>query len=136
MNNCVFTGRLVNEVKLMQTQGGTSVTRNAIAVRRDFKNANGEIESDFINIVVYGQTAEYLSNYAGKGVLIEVVGRWQHRSYMDNQGNTRYVDECVINSASVLQRPQEQPQQQVQEQPQDNQYSNNTSNVLDDDLPF
>ncbi len=122
MNQFNATGRLTKDIELRQTQNGNTVMQNTIAVRRDFKSANGEYESDFINIVVYGQTAQYLAQYACKGALIEVVGRWQHRSYQDNQGNTKYVDECVVNSASVLQKPQEQQQPQYQGQYQGNQY--------------
>lgn len=102
MNLFIATGRLVKDNELRMTATGKEVLQNTIAVKREFKNANGEIDSDFINIVLYGSTAKYISDYAPKGSLIEIVGRWQHRSYLDNQGNTRYVDECVVEKASIL----------------------------------
>ncbi len=132
MNLCVFSGRVCKNIELRQTQNGNKVMQNTIAVNRPFKDENGNYQADFITIVAYNQPAEYLYKYASKGALIEVSGRWQHRSYKDNQGNTKYVDECVVNSASLLQKPQEQaahPQEQPKEEVK-------TTDDYYSDLPF
>ena len=116
MNIVILTGRLTKEPELRKTPNGDSVLQNTIAVNRPFKNANGTYDADFIVITMYKQTADYIKQYACKGALIEVVGRWQHRSYTDNLGNTKYVDECVVDRASVLSTPQQV--QETQPQPQ------------------
>ena len=67
MNKVLLTGRLVKDCELMKTDSGTSVTKNSVAVRRDFKNSNGEYDTDFIDFVAFGTTAEYLASYGKKG---------------------------------------------------------------------
>ena len=67
MNKIILSGNLVKEVELRNTPNGTSVIQNTIAVRNDYKNAKGEYDSEFINIVAWKQTADYISKYASKG---------------------------------------------------------------------
>lgn len=121
MNKILLSGNLVKDNDLRLTTNKTPVLQNTIAVRRNIKNDKGEYDSDFINIVIWGQQAEYINKYAPKGSKIELVGRWQHRSYQDNQGNTRYVDECIVEDCSILisKAPQEEQKavQPTQSQP-------------------
>lgn len=119
MNKVILSGNLVKDIELRQSQGGKSVVQNAVAVKRDYKNASGEYDVDFINIVVWGTSAEYLSNYGHKGDRVELVGRWMRRTYQDNNGNNRTVDECVVENISVF--PKQQPQQ-YQQQPRQQAY--------------
>jgi single-strand DNA-binding protein len=76
------------------------VGTTSIAVDRDFKNANGEKETDWVNIVFWGKTAETVANYFRKGDEILVVGRIQTRSYEDNSGGRKYVTEVVADKFS------------------------------------
>lgn len=74
INNVVLTGRLTKDVELKYYNSGKSVCYFTIAVNRNYKNANGEYDADFINCKAYRNTAEYLSKYGNKGDLVGVVG--------------------------------------------------------------
>ena len=102
MNKVILSGRLVRDIELRNTPSGKEVVANCIAVQRDYKNSNGEYDSDFINIVVWGQSAIYLKTYAAKGDRAELVGRWQTRTYEDNNGQNRTVSECIVESITVF----------------------------------
>lgn len=127
MNKVILTGNLCREIELRQTESGNEVVSNCVAVRRDYKNANGDYESDFINIVVWGAQAKYLSEYAGKGDRVELAGRWQTRQYTNAQNVTITVNEVVVESISVY-KPRV-----VTEQPKQ---TSNEFEVSNDDLPF
>ena len=64
MNKVILIGNICHNIEIRYTANNIAVLQNSIAVRNDFKNANGEYESEFINIVVWRQTAEFLSKYA------------------------------------------------------------------------
>jgi single-strand DNA-binding protein len=115
MNKVILTGNLCQDIDLKQTPSGKEVVTNSIAVQREYK---GE-ETDFIQIVVWGQPAKYLSQYARKGDRVELVGRWQVRTYTDAQGRKQYVNECVVESIKAFSKPQEPQQPQFEELPQD-----------------
>lgn len=102
MNRVCLTGNLCQDVELKFTQSNKEVVTNCVAVQREYKSANGENESDFINIVVWGQSATYLSRYAHKGDRVELCGRWTVRKYQDANGNTRTVNECVVESIKAF----------------------------------
>lgn len=100
INNVTLQGKLGKDIDLKYTQSGKAVGTTSIAVDRDFKNANGEKETDWVNIVFWGKTAETVSNYFRKGDEILVVGRIQTRSYEDNSGGRKYVTEVVADKFS------------------------------------
>lgn len=132
MNKVILSGNLCHEIELKQTVGGKSVLTNCIAVQREYKNDKGEYESDFINLVLWGAQAEYLSRYAHKGDRVELVGRWNVRKYTANDGTTRTVSECVVESIKVFSR---QPREESQTP--DASIKPNFENLnIDDDLPF
>ena len=106
MNKVILTGNLVREPELKQTPSGKNVVTNAVAVRRDMKDENGEYPTDFVEIVIWGQQAEYVSKYGHKGDRVELSGRWQQRNYTDRNGNNRRADECVVENISVFNRQQ------------------------------
>ena len=107
MNKVILSGNLCQDVELKQSTSGKSVVTNCVAVQREYKNTNGEYESDFINIVVWGAQAEYLSRYAHKGDRVELCGRWTVRKYQANDGTTRTVNECVVDSIKAFSKPKE-----------------------------
>lgn len=130
MNKVILTGNLCRDIEVRQTQSGKEVVLNSIAVSRDYKNANGEYESDFINIVVWGASAVYLSKYASKGDRAELVGRWQVRRYEDSNGMQQTVNECVVESIKVFSKPKAESNERRKATVEDLQP------VEEDDLPF
>lgn len=81
INNVVLVGRLTKDAELRFTASGNAVATFTLAVNRNFTNASGDREADFINCVIWRKPAETLANYARKGSLIGVTGRIQTRSY-------------------------------------------------------
>ena len=99
LNHITLMGRLVADPELRRTQNGTAVTSFTLAVDRDFKNKQtGERETDFVNIVVWRQTAEFVSRYFTKGRMAVVEGRLQIRQYTDKEGNKRTAAEVVAEN--------------------------------------
>ena len=134
INNAVLVGRVTKDIELKQTQANKSVTQFVLAVNRQFKNANGEREADFINIVAWGKTAELLAQYAHKGSQIGVVGRIQTRNYDNQQGQRVYVTEVVAESMTLLDSKGNNQNQQAQ--PQTQQSQNQTPNFSRNADPF
>jgi single-strand DNA-binding protein len=165
INQVALTGRLTRDVDLRYTQGGTAVASFTLAVDRNFTNAQGERESDFINCVIWRKSAENFSNFTRKGSLVGVQGRLQTRSYDNAQGQHVFITELVVDNFALLEsrattesRPHDptpqEPQSTVNQSPaQSNQGTAQTApkpsaipdpfaksgksiNVSDDDLPF
>ena len=97
LNNINLCGRTTTDIELKTTPNGKSVASFKLAVDRDF-SVNGERETDFIPIVVWGKTAEFASKYFTKGKMMVLSGRLQIRNYTDNDGNKRYVTEVVATN--------------------------------------
>lgn len=95
LNRCIIMGRLTRSPELRRTQSGKAVTSVTLAVDRDFKGQNGEKETDFIDIVAWGNTAEFLCNYFTKGRLAVAEGRLQIRDWTDKDGGKRRSAEIV-----------------------------------------
>ncbi len=101
INVVVLMGRLTADPELKQTATGTAVTSFSIAVERSFANKQtGERQADFINIVAWRQTAEFICKYFRKGSMIAIEGSLQTRSYEDKEGNKRTVYEVVASNVS------------------------------------
>lgn len=96
-NKTILMGNLTAAPELKQTPSGASVCSFSIAVNRKAAK-NGEV--DFINIVAWRQTAEFVAKYFTKGKTILVCGQLQTRSYTDKQGNKRTVTEVVAEEVS------------------------------------
>ena len=111
INSITLVGRLTKEVELRYTQAGKGVASFTIACDRPFKNQQGEKETDFINIVVWGNQAEHCANYLSKGKLAGVEGRLQIRSFDGQDGQKRWVTEVVANRVAFL-SPKDSNQQQ------------------------
>ncbi|MBQ6160605.1 MAG: single-stranded DNA-binding protein [Oscillospiraceae bacterium] len=99
LNHIVLMGRLVRDPELRRTQSGVPVTTFRIAVDRDFGNREtGERDADFIDIVAWRQTGEFVNKYFSKGRMVVVSGRLQMRNWTDNQGNKRTNAEVVADN--------------------------------------
>lgn len=102
INNVVLVGRLTKNPELRYTSSGSAVTSFTLAVNRNFTNANGNREADYINCVIWRKPAENLANMARKGTLLGAVGRIQSRSYDNQQGQRVYVTEVVVENFQLL----------------------------------
>lgn len=97
MNQVVLMGRLTRDPELRHTQSGTAVASFTLAVDRP-KNKDGERLTDFIDIVAWRGTAEFVSKYFAKGQMAAVTGRLQLRNWTDKDGNKRVSAEVVADN--------------------------------------
>ena len=98
LNRIILMGRLTRDPELRRTGSGTAVTSFSLAVDRDFKSQSGEKETDFIDIVAWRNTAEFVSKYFTKGRMAVVEGRLQIRDWKDKDGNNRRSAEVVADN--------------------------------------
>ena len=146
-NIVVLTGRICQPVELKTTPNGISVCTFSIAVDRAYKKGE-EKETDFLNIVAWRQTAEFVSKWFTKGNLIGIEGSIQTRKYTDKDGNNRTAFEIVANNVHFIESKKSadvnvgvDPLQDVANKL--NSFNNNNSADMftdissgDDDLPF
>ena len=102
MNKVILVGNLTRDPELSETPSGVAVCRFAIAVSRDYANADGTREADFFNITVWRSRAENCGKYLKKGSKVAVVGSLQTRSYEDKDGIKRNVTDIVANEVEFL----------------------------------
>lgn len=100
LNHIVTMGRLVRDPELRYTQSGLPVTSFSIACERDYKDADGSKPVDFLDIVAWRSTAEFVSKYFTKGRMAVIDGRLQLRDWTDRDGNKRRSAEIVANSVN------------------------------------
>ena len=98
LNKILLMGRLTRDPELRRTGSGTAVTSFAIAVDRDFKSQNGEKETDFIDVVAWRTTAEFVSKHFSKGRMAVVEGRLQIRDWTDKDGTKRRTAEVIADN--------------------------------------
>ena len=98
LNHIVLMGRLTRDPELRRTGSGTAVATFTLAVDRDFSSQSGERETDFIDIVAWRSTAEFVSKYFTKGRMAVVSGRLQIRPWTDKEGNKRRSAEVVADN--------------------------------------
>ena len=150
INRFIGVGRLTKDPEFRTTQSGIDVANFTLAVNRNFTNAQGEREADFINVVVFRKQAENVNNYLSKGSLAGVDGRVQSRSYENNEGKRIFVTEVVADSVQFLE-PKGNNNQNISQGQQtgtkkqqtgnvasDNPFANANGpiDITDDDLPF
>ena len=104
MNRLFLLGRLTRDPEVRYTPNGRVVCQFNLAVDRPFKNQDGERESDFIPIVIWGKNAETAGNSLMKGQRALVEGRLQIRSYEAKDGTTRTVAECIADRFEYIER--------------------------------
>ena len=98
LNKIVLMGRLTRDPELRRTQSGTAVASFTLAVDRDYKPQDGERETDFIDIVAWRGTAEFVSKYFTKGRMAVVEGRLQVRDWKDKDGAKRRSTEVIADN--------------------------------------
>lgn len=142
MLNCaVIMGRLTSDPELRQTPSGVSVTRFTVAVDRGYVKAGEERKADFINVVAWRQTAEFVCRYFSKGSMIAVQGSIETSRYEKN-GYTFYSSEINANNVSFCEGKKNdgQSNNSSQNEPQATESTFNADDFTaladDDDLPF
>ena len=133
LNKVFMQGRLVADPELRHTPNGVAVASFRIAVDRDFKDKSGERQADFVNVIAWRATGEFVSKFFSKGRMAIVEGKLQSRNYEDKDGNKRYALEVVADNvyfgdSKRDQEPEKEPEYQP---PQFTEYQDD-----DGDLPF
>ena len=134
MNHVVLVGRLTRDPELRYIAGsGTPVANFAIAVDREFTGKDGKKETDFIDIQVWGKSAENCANYIGKGSLVAIQGSIRVDSYQDQEGNNRKIARVNANRVQFLDSKKDNQNKNIvpDSQFQDFQQVDDT-----DDIPF
>lgn len=132
LNRVVLIGRLTKDSELSYTPTGVAVCKFSLAVDRNYKNAQGERETDFIPCVIYRQTAEFAANNSEKGRMVCVEGRIQVRSYTPDDGQKRYVTEVIVDNIYPFLGSKNSQDQSQQSSTRSIGHEVN----LDDDTPF
>lgn len=113
LNKIILTGRLTANPELKKTKTDVSVTSFSLAVQRNYKNGNGEYDTDFLNCVAFRSRAEFLTKYFDKGQLVTVVGSLTSRRYEDANGNKRTAFEVVVEEALFAESKSDRQQTQT-----------------------
>lgn len=103
-NKVILVGNITADPELKQTPNGVMVTTFSLAVSRKFTRAGEQPQTDFINIVCWRQTAEFVSRYFTKGMPMLVCGSLQTRTWTDKDNNKRYATEVVADEVSFVER--------------------------------
>lgn len=99
MNELIISGRITKDLELKKTSNGSVVLPFDVAVQREFKNQNGEYDSDFIPCLATNGTAEFIAKYTEKGNFITLTGRIQNNNYERPDGTTNYGMQMLVRSA-------------------------------------
>ncbi|MBM4761502.1 single-stranded DNA-binding protein [Bacillus sp. B15-48] len=102
INQVILVGRLTRDPELKFTNDGKAFTSITLAVTRQFRNGNGELDSDFVQCILWRKTAENTALYCQKGSVIGVIGRIQTRNYENQEGKRVYVTEVVAENVQFL----------------------------------
>ena len=140
MNKVILMGRLTRDPEVRYTQTNNTVVASfSLAVNRRFVRQGEERQADFINIVAWSKTAEFVSKYFKKGQQVGVIGRLQVRNWEDEQGQKHYVTEVVAEEAYFADSKRDGADASNFE----NTFGSNVANsspefevTSDDDLPF
>lgn len=108
MNKIIIIGRLTRDPEAKTTTNGKTFAIFAVAVDKRFKPQDGSATADFFNVKAWSQTADYVTNYLGKGRLVAVEGRMESRKYTDKDGNQREAWEISADSVQGLDRPRDE----------------------------
>ena len=136
LNKIIVIGRTTKDTEIRTTSNGTAVGTFTVAVDRDYKNGNGEKETDFIPVVVWRGLAESCGRYLTKGKLVAVVGRLQLRTYEANDGSKRTVAEIQAETVKFLSSKGESRDNDISSSFAPNLDELEEQVAPDDDIPF
>ena len=98
LNKVIIMGRLAREPEMRSTESGVSVSNFVVAVEQDYKSPSGERKADFLDVVAWRNTAEFVCGHFHKGNMICLEGKIQTRNYTDKEGNNRKAVEIQADS--------------------------------------
>lgn len=142
MNKVILTGNLVQDIEIKYTSANKAFLNNKVAVRKPYKNDNGEYGADFISLSVWGNQAEYLAKHGKKGDRVELVGNWNTRNYQNADGTTVYINECMVETIQVISNnSSEEKQEETKKRDKKADKKADAKAIMDslvneDDLPF
>lgn len=136
INKFIGNGRVTKDIELKQTSNGISAANFTLAITRNFKNANGEYEADFIQCTAFRGTAELLSKYVKKGDAIGIEGSVRTWNYKDKDDKTVYVTEVQVENIDFLQQKKKEETTKVEGKQADDAIIYPDAIELDDELPF
>lgn len=93
---------MTKDIEIRYTQNQKEVGKFDLAVNRNYKNANGEYDTDFFKCIAWGNLAKTIQTYTSKGSQIAIEGRVENRTYQANDGTNRYVTEVVVEGMQLL----------------------------------
>ena len=134
MNSVQLIGRLTRDPEIRYTDGGASIARFGLAVDRRFKQENGA-DADFINIVSFGKTAEFIEKYFHKGMKIALNGRIQTGSYTDKDGKKVYTTDIVAENVEFCESKGNSANNDAPSTTQNGEFMN-IPDGMDEELPF
>ena len=152
----MLAGRIANDIKLETTSGGRHYLRTAVACKRNYKDKKtGNYESDFVPVILWDNSADFVATLCQKGDLVEMTGTWNVVKKQDQAGITHTYHECIVTEVSLLARSSSSPQpKQENPKPHDQTLGESPKNfrgrnepdlsnfddlggdIDDDDLPF
>lgn len=143
MNKVILMGRLSQDIE-MKYNGEFGIARTSMAVQRDFKDKKtNEYGVDFLNIVAFGKTAEFMEKYFHKGMKALIEGKIQTGSYTDKNGQKRYTFDVVADKVEFVESKgnsqQNERPAQYNTQPQEDPANDGFMNIpdeIDEELPF
>ena len=134
MNSVQLIGRLTRDPEIRYTDGGASIARFGLAVDRRFKQENGA-DADFINIVSFGKTAEFIEKYFHKGMKIALNGRIQTGNYTDKDGKKVYTADIVAENVEFCESKGTSANNDAPAPASDGDFMS-VPDGIDDELPF
>jgi len=148
-NRIILLGNLTKDIELRYTQSGSAIGNTSIATSRKFKNANGEQSEEtlFVDITMFGRTAEIANQYLRKGSQVLIEGRLKLDQWTAQDGTKRSKHSVVVESLKMLgdKSDNQQPRQQHSEQPPQQQYQQPQqrttpplpeADINEDEIPF
>lgn len=147
MNIITLTGNATKDIELRYSPNGTPIANGSIAVRRDFKNQDGEYETDFFNFVAFAGQGETMANYIKKGDKFGITGRLQNRVWEKDNGEKQYFTEVFVsgfdfpykasnNQSNTNTPPSNQNAGKGNQRDEDDPFMPGGRDINDDDLPF
>ena len=127
MNKVIISGNITNDLELKESNNKHYLSFS-LAVKRDYKNPQGEYETDFINISTFGNTSEFISKYCKKGDRIMIEGNIRNSKYTDKEGKERYITNVLAEKVELIRT--------ANKKQDDASVKMNEIEVKDEDLPF
>lgn len=137
MNKIFLMGRITKVPEIKFTENNNSVTRFSLAVKRRYSKEGGERETDFVNIVAWNKTADFICKYFGKGQQILVTGRLENRSWEDENGKKHVVTEVIAEDVEFAEsKKEETTTTETTANNSDNNSDSDTIEYTQEELPF